>query len=637
MLSSAIPLVSGIGITRKPPRKPPDKIKNSNQTRRRFFWILFYWIHQERSGFVFASCNNIDESVWHDSSKSQAGNLGNGGNCERHKIINADIEQIIPKESSLALLKTQGMHIPKELFLALLKAQGNQHPYPPSCVLKVSGKQNQFPSESSHASTKAGIQHPSEPSLALWKAQGNLCPSEPSRTVLKAQGNQFRSEPSHASTKAGIQSPNEPSRKLLKAGNLSPNEPSRKLLKAGNQAPEEPSVELLKAGNENPNDPFLELLKAGIKIPNEPSHELLKAHGNQDPMYPSLALEKAPGIRNEPSYDFKKAQGSERFLARDQPVNNLWNQDIEGDVSHFCDPGNHFNNHASFQEREPPNLGEKQNNLHSIQPDSTAFIDSTIIDFDAVSSMHLIWMILNQSDALSINPSEPSHDLLKVQGNLCPNEPSHELMKAQGNLNPNEPSRALLKALGIRNGSTAFIDSSSSRSSMLSSWMLNPHHMRRNSICYSADDGMYEEGYPVFGYSNSIAKEGSDTNRLYVYSCGIQEESRDMNSLSDPNLNLSENVIILVYLPNPIYHNSGLWYLGCQLFRFFGCNVSGIFRFWMQSFWQLICKLLRNFLLDNYDDIMCKCLWRRSNNLDVCKSWRETNFRRTLLVRMSLW
>ena len=66
MLSSAIPLVSGIGITRKPPRKPPDKIKNSNQTRRRFFWILFYWIHQEQSGFVFASYenNNIESSFF---------------------------------------------------------------------------------------------------------------------------------------------------------------------------------------------------------------------------------------------------------------------------------------------------------------------------------------------------------------------------------------------------------------------------------------------------------------------------------------------------------------------------------------------------------------------------------------------
>ena len=270
ILSLAISLVSGIEITRKPPRKPPDKIKNSNQIRRRFFWIPLFWINQERhkkqnrdhvrrlpsarrndsngtsgthpraepirarnrrrpihirnrsdrpptfirstsetpdrnpgpsdgvqhqfpsepshastkagtqspnepsrkllkagnlSGFTFASCTNIDISVWHGSSKSQAGNLGNGGNCERHKIINADIEQIIPKESSLALLKTQGIHIPKELSLALLKAQG--------------------------------IQHPSEPSRALWKAQGNLCPSEPSCTLLKAQGNQFRNDPSH--------------------------------------------------------------------------------------------------------------------------------------------------------------------------------------------------------------------------------------------------------------------------------------------------------------------------------------------------------------------------------------------------------------------------------------------------------
>ena len=32
----------------------------------------------------------------------------------------------------------------------------------------------------------------------------------------------------------------------------------------------------------------------------------------------------------------------QRFLAEDRPVNNLWNQDNEGDVSHFCDPGNSF-------------------------------------------------------------------------------------------------------------------------------------------------------------------------------------------------------------------------------------------------------------------------------------------------------
>ena len=107
----------------------------------------------------------------------------------------------------------------------------------------------------------------------------------------------------------------------------------------------------------------------------------------------------------------------------------------------------------------------------------------------------------------SIYPSEPSHDLLKVQGKLCPKEPSHDLMKAQGNLCPNEPSHALLKALGIRNGSTAFIDSSSSRSSMLLIWMFNPHHMRRNPVSFSAEDGNYKEEYPVIGYEYSIAKE----------------------------------------------------------------------------------------------------------------------------------
>ena len=73
------------------------------------------------------------------------------------------------------------------------------------------------------------------------------------------------------------------------------------------------------------------------------------------------------------------------------------------------------------------------------------------------------------------------------------------------------------------------------------------HHMRRNSVSYSADDEHYEEGYPVFRFGYSITKEGSDSDELYVYSYGIQEGSRDMYSLSDPNLSPSENVIILVY------------------------------------------------------------------------------------------
>ena len=82
---------------------------------------------------------------------------------------------------------------------------------------------------------------------------------------------------------------------------------------------------------------------------------------------------------------------------------------------------------------------------------------------------------------------------------------------------------------------------------MHSIWMFNPHHMRKNPVSYSADDENYKEEYPVVGYEYSIAKEGSDADGLYVYLCGIQEELRDMNSLSDPNLNLSENVISFVH------------------------------------------------------------------------------------------
>ena len=69
---------------------------------------------------------------------------------------------------------------------------------------------------------------------------------------------------------------------------------------------------------------------------------------------------------------------------------------------------------------------------------------------------------------------------------------------------------------------TAFIDYPIIRfdaeSSMHSIGMVpNQHHERRNSLSYSVDDEHYEEGYPVFGYSISIAKEGSDYDKLYVY------------------------------------------------------------------------------------------------------------------------
>ena len=105
---------------------------------------------------------------------------------------------------------------------------------------------------------------------------------------------------------------------------------------------------------------------------------------------------------------------------------------------------------------------------------------------------------------------------------ICPSEPSHDLLKAQGN--QNEPSRALLKALGIQNGSNVVIDSSSSRSSILSIWMFNPHHMRRNPVFFSVDNEHYEEEYLLFRYSIGIAKEGSNYDKLYVH-YDIQDES----------------------------------------------------------------------------------------------------------------
>ena len=163
----------------------------------------------------------------------------------------------------------------------------------------------------------------------------------------------------------------------------------------------------------------------------------------------------------------------QRFLARDQPVNNLWNQDIEGDVSHFCDPRNCLNRHISFQEREPTNLQEKQHNFDSIQPNRTTFNDSLIIYFDAE-----LTMIPNQD------------------------------------------------------------------------------HVRRNSVSYSLNDEHYEEGYPFFGYSISIAKEESDYDKLYVY-YDIRDES-NMYSLSDPDM--SPRKTSLFWYTKSYLSNSCLWY-----------------------------------------------------------------------------
>ena len=149
--------------------------------------------------------------------------------------------------------------------------------------------------------------------------------------------------------------------------------------------------------------------------------------------------------------------------------------------------------------------------------------------------------------------------------------------------------------------------------------VLNQHHRRRNSLSYSVDDEHYEEEYPVFGYSISIAKKGSNYDKLYV--CYDIRDESDMYLLSDPDMSPSENVIILVYqilsiqLKSLVLRIPNLPSLDAI---FLALNLPALGSFLLSTIQTNSAARKRQVLLDNYDEIMCKCLWRRSDS-HVCK------------------